>query len=1336
MRRLLAFPSEALRHLGLLIAFVLIVAANGFAASHPVLTSVLVFLFSLPYLAASLVTKRASFLYATMLLGAASYFMACYALGAPGASFPLLSVPLVVCLWIVGYRLSKRLPPELAAYPSTVYRAMNITVAVFALWALVQAPGLVGKAGFLGYVPGLTYLCYACLYLVFCISGAWFLYIYVFAIFAAGGCVLAIAATGSTAFPWLGAMAAAAATLYVGTRLHSGRKYPWSRHFYFSAGFAIVLALALSLLRVRFFLPALATASLISWVAYVWFSSFAVDVRHAVMAERVVAKVFFIASLALAMPVVPAAFLLPAHIHVVSAALLCGFTLSWIAWQRRDQLSSWEITYVLAASFFFSAGFVGLGTQLSGPARRGWLIIMPAALIAAALLLQRVFDETKHRVVPSGLVAGAVFPVLLAWFVPITQGEPATALASATVALLAVIAAASIRTSRYYLAAGPGLAGVLVSGAALWLQPNPAWIVCAGAAAIAGVGSVWAARRHSGTPRASAGLAWLILSVAAVSMAVRAGDAQPMYALTVVAAVGVLLTLGRGRAQAGRDAFEFATDAVACLSTVGAVVVGPLIAADAVTGGCCLLALSAAYWLAWGWGRWPGHVYGATGLFSLGWLLIILGTLPAADARLAAGALLVLALLAFGAITRRSFPQASKSAVVFAHLTGIALASCCLIQASPKGTWRIALAAVPYVVTYAVIPRLREDAGNRVGTVLWLSFAVLFSLSAYAGTPYWQQATLLALLSVVWLAVAWAVGQTVAKAWSLPMYICAGVLAAFCAAVKLFAPAVEWSWVVFLINGLVFASLFLVFKHDVFAYLLTLSLSLMAYDWIKASANLFTQDVFFYLIIGSAGLCALFALPYLRKLVSRWGTVPAFSIYTLRGTALLAIPAAGFGLLLVSAYSLKVTGHPRFCTSCHNMADYYDSWQHSSHRDVACIECHYEPGVENEFKGKLAGIVQVVKYMSHSYDNKPHAMISNESCMREGCHKDMDHSKEVLLFRDKIRFRHDRHLAERPRGRVLNCVSCHGQTVQGQHISVTETTCLTCHFYGRGKEPVAAGQCLTCHNMPEKTVTFMGQAFNHGEFLKDKQGVKCVYCHSQVTQGDGAISPTRCRSCHLHELADVGDPDKFHLVHVSKGHFDCLQCHDEIKHGVRPMEQQLLATGDCETCHEGQRHSLQEKIYAGTALTSLETSPDAMYKAGVACGGCHTDAQISGLGAIPFTKKLSGARQCADCHGGTRYGQMLEAWQEDTRDRAADLQKTITRLQESLGSEPAAAEPGAAGALLASARHKLLIVTEDGSFGAHNYAYISEILDSAQKEVSKCLAMIPPKDPPQEKESE
>jgi nitrate/TMAO reductase-like tetraheme cytochrome c subunit len=645
----------------------------------------------------------------------------------------------------------------------------------------------------------------------------------------------------------------------------------------------------------------------------------------------------------------------------------------------------------------------------------------------------------------------------------------------------------------------------------------------------------------------------------------------------------------------------------------------------------------------------------------------------------------------------------------------------------------------------------------------------LFCLAAHADTPFWQQIPVAVYLSLAFVAGGYVLSRHQPGAWPTALYTCAAIFAGFCGVVSLFTPAVVDSWLMFLVNGIVFASLFMILRQDVFVYLVTLSLALMAYSWVKASTSVFTQDIMFYLVIGAAFLGAFFSLPHLKRLLVKTGSLPVFGIFSLRGKLLMAIPGAGLALLVLSAYSLKLTSHPKFCSSCHNMGEYYSSWQHSSHKDVACVQCHFEPGPTAMMEGKLAGLVQVVKYVSHSYAPKPHAVISNKSCMRPGdCHADMDHSKETLLFRGQIRFRHDKHLAEHPRGKTLNCVSCHGYTGQGEHISVTKTTCLTCHFYG-GKEsklvagtaskpvtgtaskPVAGKQsdygklreCATCHRLPQKAVKFMGQEFSHQKFLKDKEDVQCTHCHSQVTQGDGAISTTRCRSCHQDKPMEVGDQERFHLVHVSEGHFDCLQCHDEIKHGIHPMEQQLLASGNCKSCHSGERHTLQERIYAGTAMQpSVKDMPDPMYKAGVSCGGCHTEVRPAGLGAMPFTKKFSGPKQCVDCHsrkkvngkdvGKAKYGKMLVGWQEDTKDRIAEYQPELTKLQaelDKLDKATGSARPPAEGLAkakkqLSSAQTSLTYIVKDGSLGAHNFPYVSQALDNVEEEIEKLQSMV------------
>ena len=1323
----LALPADPLQYFGLLIAFVLIVSANEFAAARPVLTAVLVFVFSLPYLVASIIARRANLLYATMLLGAVSYFLACHAMGAPSASFPLLSVPLVVILLAVGYALNRKLPARWASYPKTVFRAMNITVAVFSIWALREVGDLMAQPGPMRYVAGLAFLGYAVLYLVHCIAGAPVLYAYVFSGYLAFGSVFSVAALSSGEFCWIPATASAGAILLVGTRLHRSRGYAWSRHLYFSAVAVLVVSLVLSLARWSFLLMNLSLASLLLWAAYRRLAAAVGDARYATMAERVAAKCFFFGGLVLSVPVVPLLFVLPGNVYVACAGLICGLTFCWISWSRRDQVPDQGRLYVLAAALFCSAGVLALGRHLPGWLPAAWSVAVLLALAGGLALLRSRLDEAKHGALRGILAAAVIFPAFFAWYIPLLHADWAVALGAAAAAA-AVAAVLGLRYSEksYCYALGPAVAGACIAGSLMLAgQGSASWIACTAAAAAAGGIFLWAGARRRPVTRGAANLAWLVLSGAAVIIAGAVGAGALMYCATALGVVAVLLT-ARAQLPPGRDVFSLSAATVAVLATILAVAAGPFSGAGPVIAGACLLILSAGHWLAWGLGRGLGPARAACWLGALGLLVVIFGNFPAADARLAASAGVVVLLFLLASAGRERFGPMASTAIVTGHLTSAAVACAVLIQCWSASPPLLPLAAAGYVALYALMPRLRNRGGFRTAALLWLSFAVLLGLATHFQTPYRQQIPMVVFLSVFWMAAGYALARLSAGNWSVPLYVCAAVLAGLCGAVTLFAPHADDNWLVFLANGIVFACLFLLLRQDVFVYLLTLSLSLMAYTWVKASTTVFTQDVLFYLVIGAAVLGVSYALSYFRKFLARLGSVPLFGIFTWQGRLLVGVVVAGVGILLVSVYSATLTGHPRFCTSCHYMGDYYESWQHSSHKNVACIDCHYEPGVTSTVMGKVEGLVQVVKYVSHSYGAKPAAMISNRSCMRAGCHAEMGTNKETLVFHGKIRFRHDKHLSEHPRGKELNCVSCHGQTVQGQHIGVTETTCVTCHFYGHGKEDklVAAGQCLTCHEIPDKAVTFMGQSFAHRKFLKGNETVRCWHCHSQVTQGDGRISRTRCRSCHLAESTEMTDQVQFHLTHVSKGHFECLQCHDEIKHGIRPMEQQLLASGNCRTCHEGERHSLQERIYAGTAVAGMKASPDVMYKAGVACDGCHTDVRVSGTGVMSFTKRLSGARQCADCHGKKRYGEMLAMWQEGTKERIAELRPVLEKLEKVCGSSGAPAEQVAkARKLLDAARAKIACVVADGSYGAHNFEYITTMLDDAEEQLEQCRSL-------------
>jgi nitrate/TMAO reductase-like tetraheme cytochrome c subunit len=58
--------------------------------------------------------------------------------------------------------------------------------------------------------------------------------------------------------------------------------------------------------------------------------------------------------------------------------------------------------------------------------------------------------------------------------------------------------------------------------------------------------------------------------------------------------------------------------------------------------------------------------------------------------------------------------------------------------------------------------------------------------------------------------------------------------------------------------------------------------------------------------------------------------------------------AIGLALLLVASVGgVEATSQSQFCGSCHIMDPYYSTWKHSTHKDVACVECHVAPGAQN-----------------------------------------------------------------------------------------------------------------------------------------------------------------------------------------------------------------------------------------------------------------------------------------------------------------------------------------------------------------------------------------------------
>ena len=413
-----------------------------------------------------------------------------------------------------------------------------------------------------------------------------------------------------------------------------------------------------------------------------------------------------------------------------------------------------------------------------------------------------------------------------------------------------------------------------------------------------------------------------------------------------------------------------------------------------------------------------------------------------------------------------------------------------------------------------------------------------------------------------------------------------------------------------------------------------------------------------------------------------------------RGVALLA----AFVLLgaAVTGLSAWYTSRSEFCRSCHIMEPYYVSWQESSHHDVSCIKCHFPPGAGEKIRGKLLGLVQLVKYVTETAGPRPAAEIPDASCLRSGCHETRLLSGRIDY--NGIPFDHRPHLEEPKRGKQLRCTSCHSQIVQGSHMTVTPATCYLCHFkdvqFNEG-----LGACTRCHQIPQKEFKWTGGVtFTHD--LAIERGIDCADCHADLIRGKGEVPRDRCKFCHNREDAYQRFDDHvfMHETHVTDHHVGCLACHSEIQH-VRDPELVAHAAGDCTACHAGQ-HSEQVALMTGLGARTSQLQMPGKALLRISCMACHRQRETSPTGTVVWQAT---ADNCLTCHD----REMTAAWEarnKTLRESLAGLDATLARVRLALpGANLAAERSQAVAAQLDDIGHDVAFLRVGN--GVHNIHY-------------------------------
>jgi nitrate/TMAO reductase-like tetraheme cytochrome c subunit len=415
-------------------------------------------------------------------------------------------------------------------------------------------------------------------------------------------------------------------------------------------------------------------------------------------------------------------------------------------------------------------------------------------------------------------------------------------------------------------------------------------------------------------------------------------------------------------------------------------------------------------------------------------------------------------------------------------------------------------------------------------------------------------------------------------------------------------------------------------------------------------------------------------------------------------------------VLLLFAGTAEYTSHHEFCSVCHYMKPFYKSWEESAHSGIECSKCHYPPGMRSFLRVKLEGLNQVLRYWTKLYvKSKPWAEIPDESCLRPGCHE-----KRLLEGRvafKKVVFDHKVHLGDLRRGKQLRCTSCHSQIVQGDHITVTESSCFICHFKASEHYPQIAS-CSHCHL--QEDLSSEKARFNHT--IVYNNNFSCDKCHSQIILGDGAVPRENCYKCHFENdrLDKYGETDLMHSTHISSHKIECNQCHLEIQHKI---VKDIETIADCRTCHTG-FHEAQKILYTGQGGKGVaHPEPNVMLEKGLSCKGCHMFHEEAGGKLVKAATLVSREKACESCHG-KGFGRLLKNWQFSTEKKLGEIKSVYARAESEVAASASAAK-AQAHELLQEAAFNIDVV--DKGKAVHNITYSQDLLLASFQRIEEAL---------------
>ena len=396
------------------------------------------------------------------------------------------------------------------------------------------------------------------------------------------------------------------------------------------------------------------------------------------------------------------------------------------------------------------------------------------------------------------------------------------------------------------------------------------------------------------------------------------------------------------------------------------------------------------------------------------------------------------------------------------------------------------------------------------------------------------------------------------------------------------------------------------------------------------------------------------------------------------------------------------------------MKPFYQSWKESSHNEIECSTCHYAPGTKSKIRAKIEGIMQLGRYWTKLYlKSKPWAEIPDESCLRGGCH-------EKRLLEGKVQFKrvafdHTIHFTDLKRGKQLRCTSCHSQIVQGEHITVTESTCFICHFKKSDHYP-NIGECYHCHHK-EELISEKTSRFNHA--LVYNSGFECNKCHSHTILGDGDVPRENCYKCHWERdrLDKYEDTDLMHYTHIASHKIECNLCHLDIQHKII---KDINTIADCQTCHTDY-HKAQKILFLGEGGKGVShPMPNIMLEKGLSCKGCHIFHEEKGGRVIKSETFVSKDEACESCHG-KGFARIMREWEISTNKKLSQIRFIYGKAANELNLTKNANKEKARQFLEEAAFN--IDIVERGK-GVHNVEYSQELLSASYNKIVEALKTI------------